>query len=162
MNPREEHADPEEGTMTNEEMMSKMQTVLQAHAANGPPAAPVAPAVLAPLAPPALAAPGLVPPAATPPAAFAGAPAWAAPAPTAGALPPPQGWSIPIDVPASNKYGQGSATIHLAFSAETFPMAPQIIEAVQQAGYNVRIYVPKQNGGGFGGGNRGGGFNKGY
>lgn len=149
--------------MTNEEMMAQMQTVLQAHAANGAATAPVAPAVLAP---PALAAPGLVPPAAAPPAAFAGAPAWAAPAPAAGALPPPQGWSVPVEVPAAGKYGQGKVTVHLAFAAESFPMAPKIIEAIQQAGYEVRIFVPKPQGS-FGGGggfnnNSGGGFPRRY
>ncbi len=137
---------------TNAELMKSLQEVLQAHAANGAAAAPVAPAVLAPLAPPALAAPGLVPPAAAaPPVAFAGAPAWAAPAPAAGALPPPQGWSVPVEVPAAGKYGQGKVTVHLAFAAESFPMAPKIIEAIQQAGYEVRIFVPKPQGS-FGGG----------
>lgn len=96
-----------------------------------------------------------------------GAPAPApAPAPAApgfGAAPPASSAPLGVSVPVELKSGDGSSvTVDILFGPE-HAANPQALMALVQnlfgAGFPVRVYRPKQNGFGGGGGfNRGGGF----
>lgn len=86
---------------------------------------------------------------------------WVTPPGAAGALPQPAGWSVPIEVPVQGPQGYSKATLYLAFTAESWTMAPQIVEALIMQGFQVRLFTPNRDGGGGGGGwnGQGGGGN---
>lgn len=73
-----------------------------------------------------------------------------------GALPNPQGWSVPVET----DMGGITVTVYVQFPAHTFPQYQQIIATMMNMGYNIRSYQKNNGYGGNSGsswGNRGGG-----
>lgn len=97
---------------------------------------------------------GFAPPAAPAP----GGAAWLTPPAPQGAMPPPVGWSVVMEIEVQGPRGAGKATLDLCYGPETWPQAPQIVSALIQQGFPVKVWVPKAAGG-FGGGG-GGGFRR--
>lgn len=99
-------------------------------------------------------------PSAAPAAAGGG---WLTPPPQHGALPAPVGWSVVMEIQTQGPNGPGKATVDLCYGPETWSQAPQIVAALVQQGYPVKVWAPKPFGGGGGFGARkpwggGGGF----
>ena len=103
------------------------------------------------------AAPGGMPLGFAPPAAAPGF----GPSPMAapGGLPAPVGWSVALEIPMSGPQGPGKVNVDLAYAPETWMQAPQIVSALLQAGYPVKVWMPKKQGWG---GNGGGGGGRGW
>ena len=74
-----------------------------------------------------------------------------------GAIPNPQGWSVPVET----DIGGMTVTVYVQFPANTFPQYQQIIATMLNMGYNVRTYQKSAgystSNGGNSWGNRGGG-----
>ena len=104
---------------------------------------------------PAAAAPAALPPGFAPPApvAPAGGSSWLTPPAPQGAMPQPAGWSIVMEIEVQGPKGAGKATVDLCYGPETWSQAPQIVQALIQQGFPVKVWVPKQNTG-WGGGQR--------
>lgn len=81
------------------------------------------------------------------------------PAPAAGGMPTPIGWSIPLEISVQGPQGPSKVTIDLAFGADTWQQAAQIVQGLISQGYPVKSWAPKQDFGGRGGfGGGGGGY----
>lgn len=88
--------------------------------------------------------------------AAAGGGGWLTPPPQHGALPTPVGWSVVMEIQTQGPNGPGKATVDLCYGPETWGQAPQIVAALVQQGYPVKVWTPKPAFGGGGGG--GGGY----
>jgi len=93
------------------------------------------------------------------PMAPMGLPVGLTPPAAPGGIPNPIGWSVAVEVPVQGQQGYGTVSIDMAFSADTWQQAPQIVQAMVMMGYKVYVRMPKPafGGGGFGGG---GGFQR--
>ena len=80
------------------------------------------------------------------PPAFGGAAFLTPPAPQ-GAMPQPMGWSVVMEIEVQGPRGAGKATLDLCYGPETYAQAPQIVAALIQQGYPVKVWVPKAAGG---------------
>lgn len=81
-----------------------------------------------------------------PPAGGAGT-GWLTPPAPQGAMPAPAGWSVVMELDVQGPRGQGKATVDLCYGPETWAQAPQIVAALIQQGYPVKVWVPKAAGG---------------